>query len=85
MIAFRGYPDEEKQYESELKFWLLARQIAPRATGELLLHVGSEDLYTPEHLQERRELLAAIDKVLAEPETLDSASSSKEAGENDTA
>jgi hypothetical protein len=63
MAWFRGQPDEEKQWESELEFWLLARTIAPKPTEHLLLHVGSEHLYKPEDLKARREFLAEIDKV----------------------
>ena len=57
MIAFRGYPDDKKQWESELEFWLLARKVAPRATEELL----SDN-------EEKRKFLGSIDSVLAEPE-----------------
>lgn len=57
MIAFRGGKDSEKAKDSELEFWLLARQVAPKGVAELLS--DSED---------KRELLEAIDKVLAEPE-----------------
>ena len=54
MTAFRGYPDEKKQWESELEFYLLARQIAPKATEELL-----------SNSEEKKEFLKDIDDVLA--------------------
>jgi hypothetical protein len=55
-----------------LEFWLLARQVAPKATEELLLCTGSEHLYKPEFLKARREFLEDIDKVLMESEVVDS-------------
>ena len=57
MTAFRGGKDSEKARESEAEFWLLARQVAPKAVEELL---STTD--------ERRKFLEAIDKVLAEPD-----------------
>jgi hypothetical protein len=66
MAYYRGQPDEEKQWESELEFWLLARALAPQATEELLLHKGTEHLYTPEDLKARREFLADLDRALTD-------------------
>ena len=51
ITSFRGGKD------SELEFWLLARQIAPKAVEELL----SEP-------EDKREFLKIIDQALAEPE-----------------
>jgi hypothetical protein len=57
MTQFRGYPDDKKQRESQLEFWLLARQIAPKATEELLSST-----------EEKKEFLKIIDRALAEPD-----------------
>lgn len=57
MIQFRGGKDTEKAEESMNEFWLLARQVAPKATEELLSDKDGG-----------REFLAAVDKVLAEPD-----------------
>lgn len=57
MTQFRGGKDSEKARESCLEFWLLARQAAPKATEELLSET-----------EDNRELLKAIDRVLAEPD-----------------
>jgi len=69
MASFRGYPDREKQWQSELMFWLLACAMAPKACEELILHKGSEHLYSEEDLKARRELLNVIDRVLTKPDT----------------
>jgi hypothetical protein len=66
MAYYRGQPEEEKQWESELEFWLLDRTIAPKATGELILCTRNEYLCKREDLKARREFLAEIDRVLAE-------------------
>ena len=65
MAWFRGYPDEEKQWKSELEFWLLARLIAPKATEQLILNAGFEHLYTLEQMEAQREFLKDIDEARA--------------------
>jgi len=55
MTSFRGGKESETARESLDEFWLLARQVAPKAVEELLS--GSE---------EKKEFLEAIDKALAE-------------------
>jgi hypothetical protein len=64
---FRGQPDKEKQEDSTDEFWLLAREIAPKACEELIMHKGHENCCSTEELEAAKEFLKDLDEVLAEP------------------
>jgi len=63
MTWFRGHPDEKKQWDSLLEFYLLARTIAPKTAEELIMHKGLEHLYSAEQLKASREFLTHLDEI----------------------